>query len=320
MYSLKYTPMKHLLLLLLTTATPILLSAQEEFSFLQQNLQWVEEYFYSDDVNGSTRSYLQYNVAGDTLIDGINYRKVMSDNQFQGGLRETPGMLHLYENGVETTVLDFTLSVGDTIFTAGCRENPPPNGCEYLYPESIDSVEVLDGSLRKRLNFELFLPYSFSEPYFSVSWIDGIGSTWGLHLFDDCDVIGGQRSASPVCGQRLTCVQDNERLLFNNTEDQIWECSERAIVSSIPDNQLPESSLKVLPNPTFSNISIEVVPALQLTRLRLQDLTGRVLVDRPITIPSSTQVMSLTGLPPGVYIMTAYTQEGKWRAVRVVKQ
>lgn len=312
--------MKHLLLLLLTTATPILLFAQEEFSFLQQNLQWVEEYFYSDDVNGSTRSYLQYNVAGDTLIGGINYRKVLSDNQFQGGLRETPGMLHLYENGVETTVLDFTLSVGDTIFAAGCRENPPPNGCEYLYLESIDSVEVLDGSLRKRLNFELYLPYSFSDPYFSVSWIDGIGSTWGLHLFDACDVIGGQRSISPVCGQRLTCVKGTERLLYNNTEDQIWECSKRAIVSSIRDGQLPAGSIVASPIPVLNEVTITPTDETQLSRLRLQDIAGRTLIDQLVSPLPTTHQLSLRGLPEGVYILTVFTHEDKWRSLRIVKR
>ena len=311
--------MKHLLLYLITLTVPLLLTAQDEYSFLENNLQWVEEHFYSDGENTDPTQYLQFNVAEDTLIQDVTYRKWMLEEFYQGALREESGKLILLRDGVETTLLDFTLTVGDTIFLSDCDRNTPLD-CQTLSLVSIDSVEVLDGSLRKRLTFELYLPNTFnSSLYYTVSWIDGSGSTYGLEL-SNCGVIGGGRSISPVCEQRLICVQDDHNLLFNNTQDQVWECSERAIVSSTHDGQLPEGSVMVSPNPTQDLINIISTDQVQLTRLRLQDVAGRVLLDQVVSPLLPAHQLSLSGFPQGLYVLTAFIQEGKWAAVRLVKQ
>lgn len=311
--------MKHLFIFLLPFAAPLLLNAQEEYPFLESNLQWVEEHYYSDGFNPDNTVYLQYNLAGDTLIDGFVYRKLMVEEFYQGALREEPGKLLLHLDGVETTLLDFTLTVGDTIFFSDCDRNNPDN-CQLMRVETIDSVEVLDGSLRKRLNFEVYLPNTFNTSlYYSVSWIDGIGSTWGI-IPSGCGVIGGGRSLSPVCEQRLVCVQDTNNLLYNNTEDQIWECSERSIVSSSRNDRLPEESIMVSPNPALNGVSITAVNDLQFSRLRLQDITGKVLIDQVVSPLLFTHQLSLLGLSEGFYFLTAFTNEGKWATVRLVKQ
>ncbi|MFH1052512.1 MAG: T9SS type A sorting domain-containing protein [bacterium] len=93
--------------------------------------------------------------------------------------------------GTEYPIFDFNLTrVGETILgyeymflPYGSSQDPTPiPGCGVLQDtvtltvESIDSVEMSDGSYRRRINFKP-LTYGLRE-----SWIEGIGSTKGFGL------------------------------------------------------------------------------------------------------------------------------------------
>lgn len=258
----------------------------------------MEEHCYSGGFHPENTVYLQYSLPGDPFTNDFFYRKLMIENFHQGTLREEPGKLLLLHDGVETSLLDFTLTAGDTIIFSDYDRNTPAN-CQLMRLETIDSVEVLDGSLRKRINFEVYLPSTFNTSvYYSVSSIDGIGSTWGIIPFS-CGVIGGEQSLSPVCEQRLVCVQDIKNLLYNNTEDQIWECSERSIVSSSHNDQPSEESIMVSPNPALNEVSITATNDVQFAPFDLQDITDKVLIDQAVSPLVLIHQLYLRELPRG---------------------
>lgn len=90
----------------------------------------------------------------------------------------------IYTLGSQTdTILDFNLTVGDTVVIGECDlMYSSVEECQFMVLETIDSIQLRDGSIRKRLNFYGHNAGIYSFVDFEVSWIDGIGSTRGLIL------------------------------------------------------------------------------------------------------------------------------------------
>lgn len=307
--------MKYLHYTVLLFALSFTLSAQAEYSFLTDGKQWVQDEFYSDGSNPSTLTYFEFTLGETVMMNGIQYTRVFRDTVFAAGLlREIDGRLLILKDGVTDTLLDFNLEVGDTVIVVEDNSSTSQN----MVLLSVDSIAVLDGSIRKRLNFELN-NVSFDGSGFGVSWIDGIGSTRGTIFNILCSTNTFSRS-SGSCQTELICVKDaNERLLYNSTEDEIYDCNKVDVITSNNTYQLPEGLFTVYPNPATKNLFVTNSEHYRVTRIRLTDMNGRQVAERVLAGLAGQDVqLSVAGLLGGVYSLTVFTDGGKVGILRVV--
>ena len=299
------------------------LSAQADYPFIAEGKQWVQNEFISDGANPSVLTYFEFSLGDTVIVDGVAYTKLISDtsailSDYFGLLRETDGRLLMLRNERIDTLLDFNMEIGDTMIVEG--DYSEPERTQHMVLLSIDSVTILDGSIRKRLNFELN-NVGFDGGGFAVSWIDGIGSTRGTISNLSCSTNSFARF-SPSCQSELICAKDaGNRLLYNSTEDEIYDCNKVDVVSSTPDYQLPRGAFKLYPNPASDFITIEGSQQYPAARVVLTDMTGRKLLDRTLDFPTTeTFQLQTAAYVPGLYNLTVFTPEGRWSVMRVIKQ
>lgn len=301
------------------------LFAQEDYPFLTDGKQWVQAEYFSGGINPTRLTYFEFTLGEHVVVDGVEYVEAFRDTvvtqggaRFAGLLREADGRLLILRNGGIDTLLDFKMEVGDTMII---EEDPTDQEhTQYMVLRSTDSLTILDGSLRKRLNFELN-NVGFDGGGFGVSWVDGIGSTRGTIFDSFCSTNTFARSAgSPSCQSELICVKDaNERLLYNSTEDEIYDCNKVDVISSTPGFQLPEGTFKVFPNPATNFVVVEINGQYPLSRLIITDLSGRSVLDRTLTVPTTEDYrIELNELPGGMYNLAVFTRDGEWSALRLV--
>lgn len=127
-----------------------------------------------------------------TLINGIEYTQVLSNDTETCLFREENGIVYRYNenNGEDYIVFDFTLEMGDIfpIFESVYSSNPLFSSCtdsfllstvwvESLTVASVDFIEVA-GETRKIISFE-------ENGFLQYAWIEGIGNVSGFDLMDE---------------------------------------------------------------------------------------------------------------------------------------
>ena len=126
---------------------------------------------------------------------------------------------------------DFGVSVGDSLFwTLG-----------YTVVDSIDSVELLNGEWRKRINLH-------NTDYGDNYWIEGMGSNLGFFGAYQYPIFEG--------GDELSCFEQNDLLLFSPfTWDSTFECNQ--IYTGLVKTNLVDLP-SFFPNPTSDFITIDL--------------------------------------------------------------
>lgn len=193
--------------------------------------------------------------------------------------------VHTYD----TFSYHFNRNLGDVVSTdlEGCA-------AEVV---GIDSVEMLDGTLRKRLELK-HLNYIFG-PY-SAYWYEGIGSTYGimdpLYCIIDVDVT-------------LICYfEDDEKLYekYPNSGDCLFTIINTEEAASPPLS-------RVHPNPSAGLVYLDTEHSLD--QLQLWSAQGQHLQ----TLSGDVREIDLSGYPAGVYFLRLHTREGVVEVVRVVR-
>lgn len=98
-----------------------------------------------------------------------------------------------------------------------------------------------------------------------------------------------------------------------------WECGEEADwhITGIGENSLPESSLKLCPNPAISLVTLEsktvVMEAVAIFNLMGQQQNSQIVNNHHCTL-------DISGLAPGLYLLRASFPNGRSETLRFVKQ
>ncbi|MEO5674113.1 MAG: T9SS type A sorting domain-containing protein [Chitinophagales bacterium] len=250
-------------------------SAQTYHPFPDTLAQWSENYVYYG-MCCSGYGYI-FAMAGDTIIDNkvyslLGYNSTYSWETYQyqsfenypydipgtifGALREDSSHKIWFRNfdslaswmgchnlsipyfpfpvDSEMLLYDFELEVGDTAYWAGYEYNK--------VVKKIDSIQILDGSWRKVISFDL---YNFYNHNF---WIEGIGSYWGLF---------GPFCEEPfenACG--LNCFNKVDTLMFESMGFYtLTDCNH--IYTDILEPK-SEKSISVFPNPASNFITFDL--------------------------------------------------------------
>ena len=154
---------------------------------LNEGRKWVceESYFFLE--NSPVKRYLQ-EIAGDTIIGGFTYKKILTDGVYCAALRQDGEKIYMQldDDGVDERLLyDFGLKIGDMF---GALEG------EQLQLLVIDTIEVNDVRY-KRMKFWKPERYAQSEGKIDTNgwnecWIEGIGSSHGPINFNGFLVLG----------------------------------------------------------------------------------------------------------------------------------
>ena len=219
---------------------------------------------------------------GDTLINGLLYQKHWETTDstftvwyFDRAMRETPdGKVYQMSNQGEELLYDFGLEVNEQFITNF-------NGCDIiLQVESTDSVTLLNGEKRKRINF-------VSE---IETWVEGIGSSYGLMSVaaEQCyfDVFFG-----------LNCFTENGILKYANPDFE--DCF---VVLTGTDEIAPEK-IALFPNPFNSNLEMSF-PFDEQARyqIEIKDLYGQI-VSSQKNIYSGHVFIDGGNLSDGIYFL-----------------
>ena len=279
------------LLLILTFLYPLTVGAQETllhpdrlWSMVNVNCQpWG---------NAFTSHYLK--LGGDTIIDGIDYRKLdYSTDESQsewldygGYIRETAdGKVFYTRLGVdEGLIYDFGATLGDTVHVMN----------HELVPEPLQMVVILEDSILLEDGWHRMLVLEDDDYPGAETWIEGVGSLSGL-------VKSCLNAFGSACGDYdLLCTSDDGIDIYINTEyPSCWYVSTRI------DNKLSLDELKVYPNPANDILNIEgdFLRTGEAFEIRLIDLSGRIVMqDR-----QSYRQIDLGSLQQGVYFLQLQT-------------
>ena len=236
-------------------------------------------------------------VDGDTLIFGINYRKLYwleyCDSMAQGIVGyyrvdsmkvyyrdeasiaippfvNIPYVNYMFSDTGEVILYDFGLVVGDTFqFQAGMIDSV----------SVIDSV-LLNGSYYKRTVFQNMYTNGNMDPYY---WIEGVGSTYGFfpayYIFENA-----------LFFNCFTTTTDT--LIFSGS----CPCSPVGII----DNETKDYEMKVAPNP-FVNSSRISFPTNNKHTLRIFNLLGNEV--KYITFTGKEFEIEMGELQKGMYFI-----------------
>ncbi|MBE2290527.1 MAG: T9SS type A sorting domain-containing protein [Chitinophagaceae bacterium] len=231
----------------------------------------------------------------DTVFGGNTYHKlyissndmVLDPAEYIGGIREGVGGQVYYINASGTTerlLYDFSLSVGDTIFTA-------PGGSAEGVVFNVDTVTIASVA-RRRLSFR-YLTASVAS---GGTWIEGIGNS-GLGGFF------GSPLAQPTCdcANNTVCLTVAGSEKYHNASYAALDCDNIISVSQVADAKVDGAYVSLNPNPVTGAGSLQIAPASDFDNVVITDAVGRV-VARMVVPADGLVTISAATMVPGMYI------------------
>ena len=266
------------LLALLLMAGKVTIKAQDYVSILQEGNEWNTLCVVSAGlfIEGYS-NYVNW-CSGDTLIDGAQYTKLMGTEDGENPhlftlLREEDSKVWArLNNQTERLLYDFNANVGDTLRIGYFGEE--------LIVDSI-SIEQIGGIDRKMYWFGL--EYDFiGEPYAIETWIEGIGSSFGLLYSGTEDVVGGYSVG--------LCFHQNGDLIWQNP--QYGYCT----YDDVEDNK--DSEISIYPNPVRD---IVVIEGIEVFEVHVFNSLGQLIKE------TNNNVLDLSDQEAGIYIIKVIT-------------
>ncbi|HRQ85041.1 MAG TPA: T9SS type A sorting domain-containing protein [Flavobacteriales bacterium] len=244
-------------------------------------------------------AHIQNSYAGDTLIDGFQYKRIQEifvmtssngccyppENLGSGFLREDTIAKKVYWRSEamagDTLLYDFDVQVGDTL--TGYM-----GSCDMTWTVgSIDSI-LIDLNYRKRINYEV----SF-DPGIQFSIIEGIGSTYGLTT---CPFVPFEM------GIFLSCYTVDGDLLYPPSGADMAACGD--LTSAVdPHMALGSSPLTCMPNPATDRLVLQCDVSRLPLDVSVVDLTGVVHLRYVLNMANSA--IDISSLSSGVYFLHA---------------
>jgi len=190
-------------------------------------------------------------------------------------------------NGDEVLLYDFSLSEGDVF--------------EYMLVTKVDSIQLLDGTYRKRIEFE--------EGYYYY-WIEGIGSYMGGLLWTDWFF------KKHIPSAWILCYYENDSLLHRN-EDYFFDGCDYSF--TYVDTETLNKSLipKIYPNPFTQKVSISFENPVfgEKHEIMIKALDGRVVYKETLNSDIS---IDLSSLSKGIYLLVLINKDFQY-TTKIIK-
>lgn len=276
-------------------------SGQSYHEFPDSNAVWNFHYGAYCFWEGSSDEYYSIVIAGDTVINGIQYNALrtpyLQSNSVgvcgsaltgQGAFREDVAQRKVYfiPSGETTEYLlyDFTMQVGDSVKGYTQRFG------QYDIVQAIDSV-LVGSSYRKRW---------IVNNCYNIHFIEGIGSTFGLF------------NQSPGCFTdmpyyTLTCFSQEGNTLFPST---VTSCD---VITSTAEVKR-EAEFKLYPVPARNELHI-TQDLSSSGIIRITDVSGKM-----ITKCEKSHTIDISFLSPGFYFLSIENASGTREVSRFIKE
>jgi len=258
--------------------------------------QWNETSYHQGDFFSRRFAFS----SDSTNIDGHWYHELLISFDNTGNnwrstgdfLRKSMSKFFHRENSEEYEIYDFSLVVGDTFTITETSRNPEID----LIVTEIDSVELLNGTMRKRLFLRCEDAFGGASVDVRV-WVEGIGDLKGL--------LEVNRSCSTDQDRILLCFQTNGEVLHQNEEfETCWEFTNT--------EDLAGHGLKLFPNP--ANETIEISGHSGVIDYKLYSIEGKALLSG-----KTNRKIDVTSIKSGLYILK-FSVDGNSFNSKVVKE
>ena len=301
--------MLYTLLALLLMAGEV--KAQETTSILKDNSEW-NILWQSTGVPTPELVTESLIISGDTLVDGVLYKKVLrklsSETQYWHGSLEYDlyGIIKEEESGkvfykpkeqeIEYLLYDFGMNVNDTAVMFWCQN---PN-CEVHV--RIDSIATQHIASAERRVFYVSSKDMFGDEWHWLNtWVEGIGAMEGL-LYS-CHIV----NAGGITLHELLCYHEDGELVWQNSTYNT--CLIDPL--SIQDNT-EASGLQVYPNPAKDRVVIEGMEAVEV---KVCNTSGQV-----VKTVRGTNEIDIADLAKGVYLLRITDADGKVYTNKITKR
>lgn len=289
--------MKNLLIIFLLSAT--LVNAQPYQSVFGQN-----ETNHTSDWYGLGIGAVYYGIKGDTLIDAKDYKKVSISWNHGIGYSQSIGFLredtitgkvwyrHLSNDTIDYLVMDMSLKAGDTFYIG-----------KTIYTQDIAVVDtVYIQNTRKHIEFNVALKYNLSNNWYSLSFIEGVGTALGL-CYKDTNILPQNSSTNEFNGKVFCFYKDGSRI-YSMPVVQDYNDSCRPPLNI---KNLKSVALNIYPNPTSNIFHINIPHA--KSKVVVTDIVGREVYDFE-TIQQTKLSVDMTGKNRGIYLVKIINDNG----------
>ena len=285
--------------------------AQETTSILKDNSEW-NILWQSTGVPTPESVTESLMVSGDTVVDGVLYKKVLrklsSETHYWHGSLEYDlyGIIKEEESGkvfykpkeqeIEYLLYDFGMNVNDTAVMFWCQN---PN-CEVHV--RIDSIATQHIAGAERRVFYVSSKDMFGDEWHWLNtWVEGIGAMEGL-LYS-CHIV----NAGGITLHELLCYHEDGELVWQNSTYNT--CLIDPL--SIQDNT-EASGLQVYPNPAKDRVVIE---GMEVVEVKVCNTSGQM-----VKTVRGTNEVDLSRLAEGVYLLRIADANGKVYTNKITKR
>lgn len=268
---------------------PIYISSQV---LVDDSKVWSTGQFFSYD-GSPLKSYFT-KFQGDTVINSINYYKVLKSRDENQELWENSGFVREEGKRVfhkpslespEIILYDFNLGVGDSV----CIQEV---GCL-----TVDSIVLKTVEYETR-NF-FYLSSNIYPEFPPVVWVEGVGSLSGImNHTGNIGLVGGTNV--------LLCCTENEILKYSNPEYNTCYFKNHTSFSPI---RKQKNRIRLFPNPTSGSFFINM--GNNETKdliIKIFDNKGQLLFYQQFKKKQEIEIKD-TGLKPGVYLIQILGEE-----------
>jgi hypothetical protein len=293
------------LLFFLSFFLVITLSNAQYTPTLVDNATWINH-----DIGFGFDVWREMHITSDTTLNGLIYRKVDPVSGFGGYsyLREDTVSQQIYQldesqSFVEYLIYDYSLSIGDTFFSALYPDTLIVTAIDTVLNFGTSTCMDLDSTYRKIISLSFI-----NSNYGVLTWIEGIGSLDGL-------VYTGNT--------RLHCfINDNGLRAFHNTCEAPYfynsDTCFTGVISGIEESK--SQNISIYPNPFLEQLNIEFTESYHDNfEVRIFDILNREITVDTQKVGNLIQ-LGTSFLKSGVYIVQISVENKVLERIKVIKK
>jgi hypothetical protein len=265
--------------------------------YLGNNPRWRQRTICNNGICFGYDNFV-YHLNGDSVVGAYTYKKVyrygeitsypvsmgftcpplQAYNQFEILIRQEGKKMFVVDEGIDTLLYDFDLSVGDTL------PQTFNNWGNNVVVESIDSI-LINGEYRR-------IFYWNNPTMFAQQMIEGIGSNFGLLE---------QMGSILECGYELFCHEYNGVNYFGDST---------CVYNLGIDEPSKMVSFTLYPVPAQSEVHVQLASDQQIEKVELIDAQGRVKRLSFVTTSDHLLKIDLHSINQGIYFVLLTNSDG----------
>lgn len=256
---------------------------------------------YDPNLLGCVSEFYRFYATDTVSLNGYTYYYCIAPNNYK--LREdtTKGQMYVYDGNTEILLCDMSLNTGDTFILSV----PHPSGLPFAWHNismTADSVTYINGKKNIHLTGDpYYMPFFYGSYNFSLRFMEGIGPMYGINPY------------IPFVLRGLMCLHKDDTLYYMTHPDV--GCYQNVV--TVPD--YPDEFLTVYPNPSDWQVVLSFSTEKEIRgSVMVRDILGRICFRTTVT--SSTEILNIGNLSPGVYTLTFIDQQNRKITKKIVKK